>query len=198
MLKQLTDRLAGVAGRFYDWGAIGADKLSNGLKLPQPTSLLNRRWSKRPGILAVELLAALSLTVTFYFLVGPTCLPYRDGNQISAHAFSYLWKDASSPAGKDLVQLNWKKRLAGPILSGWLLEATFKGASDFNWSQLQPVFAFYHAAWLLLLFLVLMAYRKDALFLMFAVFGSLMYNLTDPLRPAYYYPWDMPIMFFFT
>ena len=96
------------------------------------------------------------------------------------------------------MQLNWKKRLAGPILSGWLLEATFKGRADFNWNKLQTDFGLYNAAWLFLLFLVLMAYRKDALLIMFAVFGSLMYNLTDPLRPAYYLPWDIPIMVFFT
>jgi hypothetical protein len=198
MLRPLSDRFADFAGRFYDWGTIGADKLSHGLKLPQLASSLNRHWPRRPAIRGIELLVALSLTVTFYFLVGPTCLPYRDGNQISAHAFCYLWKDASAPAGKDLVQLNWRKRLAGPILSGWLMEATFKGARDFNWSKFQTDFGFYHATWLFLLFLVLMAYRKDSLFIMFAVFGSLMYNLTDPLNPPYYYPWDMPMMFFFT
>ncbi|MGB7746678.1 MAG: hypothetical protein WBN75_05245, partial [Verrucomicrobiia bacterium] len=66
MLRQLADRFADFAGRFYDWGAIGTDKLSNGLKLPQLASSLNRRWSRRPAILGFELLVALSLTVTFY------------------------------------------------------------------------------------------------------------------------------------
>jgi hypothetical protein len=126
MLRQLTDRFADFAGRFYDWGVVWADKLANGLKLPQLASLLNRRGSRRPAILGVELLVALSLTVTFYFLVRPTCKTYRDGNQISAQTFCYLSKGVPA-MGKDLVQLNWKKRLAGPILSGWLLDAKFNG-----------------------------------------------------------------------
>ena len=197
MLRQLSDRFAGFAGRFYDWGAVWADKLSKGLKLPQLASSLNRRWPGRPAILGVELLVALSLTVTFYLLVRPTCKPYRDGNQISAQTFCYL-SERVPVVGKDLVQLNWKKRLAGPMLSGWLLDMKFKGAPDFNWNGFQTVFGFYHAAWLFLLFLVLMVYRKDALLIMFAVFGGLMYNLTDPAQSPFYYPWDLPTMFFFT
>jgi hypothetical protein len=197
MLRQLADRFADFAGRFYDWGAVGADKLSNGLKFPRLASSLNRRWSKRPAILGVELLVALSLAVTFYFLVGPTWQPYRDGNQISAQTFCYLSKGAPA-VGKDLVQLNWKKRLAGPILSGWLLDAKFKRAADFDSNGLQTVFGFYHATWLFLLFLVLILYRRDALLIMLGVFGGLMYNLTDTLNPPFYYPWDMPAMFFFT
>jgi hypothetical protein len=197
MLRRLTDRFADFAGRFYDWGMIGVDKLSNGLKLPQLASLLNRRWSRRPAILGVELLVALSLTVTFYFLVRPTCKIHRDGNQISAQTFCYLSKGVPA-VGKDLVQLNWKKRLAGPILSGWLLDEKFKGAPDFTWDGFQTVFGVYHATWLFLLFLVLIVYRKDALLIMFAVFGGLMYNLTDTAQPPFYYPWDLPTMFFFT
>jgi len=59
-------------------------------------------------------------------------------------------------------------------------------------------FGVYHATWLFLLFLVLIVYRKDALLIMFAVFGGLMYNLTDTAQPPFYYPWDLPTMFFFT
>jgi len=198
MLRRLTDRFADFAGRFYDWGMIGVDKLSNGLKLPQLASLLNRRWSRRPAILGVELLVALSLTVTFYFLVRPTCKIHRDGNQISAQTFCYLSKGVPA-VGKDLVQLNWEgKRLAGPILSGWLLDEKFKGAPDFTWDDFKLFFGVYHATWLFLLFLVLIVYRKDALLIMFAVFGGLMYNLTDTAQPPFYYPWDLPTMFFFT
>ncbi|MGB7745817.1 MAG: tetratricopeptide repeat protein, partial [Verrucomicrobiia bacterium] len=128
---------------------------------------------------------------------GPTWQPYRDGTQISAQTFCYLSKGAPA-VGKDLVQLNWRKRLAGPILSGWLLDAKFKGAPDFNSNGFQTVFGFYHAMWLFLLFLLLILYRRDALLIMLGVFGGLMYNLTDPSNPPFYYPWDMPTMFFFT
>jgi len=197
MLRQLTERFSDFAGSFYDRGAILVDKLSNGLKLPQLASSLNRHWSKRPAMLGIELLAALSLTVTFYLLVRPTCRPYADGNVICKQMFCYL-SEHVSPAAKEQVQLTWKKRLAGPMLSAWLLDMKFKGQPKFTDSEFEDIFGLYHAAWLFLLFLVLIAYRKDALFIMFAVFGGLMYNLTDPIRPSYYLPWDLPTMFFFT
>jgi hypothetical protein len=143
--------------------------------------VLTRHLSKRPARLGVELLVALSLTVTFYFLVRPTCLPYRDGNAISRSVFCYL-SEHVSPETKKLVQLNWKKRLAGPMLSAWLLDVKFKGQKEFDQNGFQDVFGFYHATWLFLLFLLLILYCRDALLIMLGVFGGLMYNLTDPAQ----------------
>ena len=80
MLRQLADRFADFAGRFYDWGAVGADKLSNGLKFPRLASSLNRRWSKRPAILGVELLVALSLAVT-------CCLAWKENRDARESLF---------------------------------------------------------------------------------------------------------------
>ena len=161
------------------------------------SSVLTRHLSKRPALLGVELLVALSLTVNFYFLVRPTCLPYRDGNAISRSVFCYL-SEHVSPETKKLVQLNWKKRLGGPMLSAWLLDVKFKGQKEFDQDGFQDVFGFYHATWLFLLFLLLILYRRDALLIMLGVFGGLMYNLTDSAQPPFYYPWDLPTMFFFT
>ena len=126
MLKSLSDKFAGFAVGFYEWGAGWAGKLSGFFRLVPLSSVLTRHLSKRPARLGVELLVALSLTVTFYFLVRPTCLPYRDGNAISRQAFCYL-SEHVSPESKKQVQLNWKKRLAGPMLSAWLLDVKFKG-----------------------------------------------------------------------
>lgn len=197
MFKILQERFAGFAGRLYDWGSGLAGKLSGLLKLAQLSFWLNQRLSKRPAILGVELFVALSLVVTFYLLVRPTCQPYGDGNVICKQMFCYL-SEHVSPAVKEQVQLTWKKRLAGPLLSAWLLDMKFKGQAKYTDGGFEGIFGFYHAAWLSLLFLILILYRKDALFLMFAIFGGLMYNLTDPIRPSLYLPWDMPTMFFFT
>ena len=196
MLKPLSDQFADFAGKFYDRGTAWAGKLSGIFKLARLATWLRQRLSKEPARLGVELLVALSLAITFYFLVRPACLPYRDGNQINAQTFSYLWKDAP-PVSKALVQLNWRKRLAGPILTGWLVDRAFK-SPNFAMDAYQNIFGFYHATWLLFLFLLLIRYRQDALVIMLGVFGGLMYNLTDPSQPALYYPWDMPTMFFFT
>jgi len=73
-----------------------------------------------------------------------------------------------------------------------------QGSAGFYLGWISNCFWVYHATWLFLLFLVLIVYRKDALLIMFAVFGGLMYNLTDTAQPPFYYPWDLPTMFFFT
>ena len=197
MLKSLTDKFADFAAGFYEWGTGWTGKLSGFFRLAPISSALTRHLSRRPARLGVELLVALSLTVTFYFLVRPTCLPYRDGNAISRSVFCYL-SEHVSPETKKLVQLNWKKRLAGPMLSAWLLDVKFKGQKEFDQDGFQNVFVFYHATWLFLLFLLLILFRRDALLIILGVFGGLMYNLTDPAQPPFYYPWDLPTMFFFT
>jgi len=196
MLKVLQDKFARFAGRFYDWGSNCAGKLGNLLKLPQLLSLSERCFSKRPAVLGVELFVALSLTMSFFFLVRPTCLPAPDGNVMATGIFNYLSGYAHSEAPNQ-VRLNWKKRLAGPMLSAWLLDTTFKGKPDFTSAAFENVFGFYHATWLFLLFLLLILYRRDALLIMLGVFGGLMYYFSDPGYPQFY-PWDMPTMFFFT
>ncbi|MGB7745816.1 MAG: tetratricopeptide repeat protein [Verrucomicrobiia bacterium] len=197
MLKLLQNKFADFAANIYDRWAGAAGKLSAGCRWPQFSSWLEQQLGKRPGLFGVELFVALSLAVNFYFLVRPTCLPYRDGNAISKSVFCCL-SEHVSPAARNQVQLNWKKRLAGPMLSGWLLDAKFRGQAEITMDGFQDVFGFYHAAWLFLFFLVLMVFRRDALWIMAAVFAGLMYNLTDPANPPFYYPWDMPTMLFFT
>jgi len=105
--------------------------------------------------------------------------------------FCYL-SEHVSPETKKLVQLNWKKRLAGPMLSAWLLDVKFKGQKEFDQDGFQNVFGFYHATWLFLLFLLLILFRRDALLIILGVFGGLMYNLTDPAQPPFIIPGTCP------
>ncbi len=196
MLKVLQDRFAHFAGGFYDWGSNCAGKLGNLLKLPQVLSRLEGHWPKRPAVLGVELFVALSLTMGFFFLVRPTCLPAPDGNVISRQLFSYL-SAYEHAVVKNQVQLNWRKRLAGPMLSAWLLDAKFKGKPDLTGAAFENLFGFYHATWLFLLFLLLILYRRDALLIMLGVVGGLMCYFSEP-GYSQFYPWDMPTMFFFT
>lgn len=123
------------------------------------------------------------------------CLPKRDGNMYSAFLFSYMSENAHIP--KDMIPACWRSRLLAPIVSGRFLDAGYHGPYNPTSPAFQNVFGFYHAFWLFLLFLALIAYRKDALLIMLGVFCGLMYNLIIPAG-MYYYPWDMPALFFFT
>jgi len=197
MLKPLLNRLASLAAGFYAWGPDQVVKICKFSGLAQFSSWLSRRLSKRFAVLSIELFVALSLAVNFYLLVRPAVLPRPDGSLMNKFMFSYL-SEHVDPGARDLVQLSWKKRLAGPMLSGWLLDTKINGNGNFNDVDFQNVFGFYNAAWLFLLFLILILHRKDALLIILGVFAGLMYNLTDPKNGALYYPWDMPTVFFFT
>ena len=116
MLKALQDKFSRFAGSFYDWGSDCLGKLEKLLRLPFLLSWTERCLSKRRAVIGVELFVALSLTMSFFFLVRPTCLPAPDGNVIARGLFSYL-SESAPPAAKNQVQLNWRKRLAGPMLS---------------------------------------------------------------------------------
>jgi hypothetical protein len=192
----LQAKFARLAGSCYDRVFGYANKASQWLKLPLLFSKLERNLSKRPAVLGVELFVALSLTMSFFFMVRPTIHVAPDGNTISQQLFTYLSAHAD-PKEKQEIQLNWRKRLAGPMLSGWLLDLRFNGKPDFNGKEFENLFGFYQATWLFLLFLLLMLYRRDALLIMLGVFAGLMYYLSDPLY-AQFYPWDLPTMFFFT
>lgn len=195
MLKMLHDRFESVALWFYDNASGVVGGISKALDFPALSSRLARRFSKPTPLLFVELFVALSLSVNFFFLTKPMALPKRDGNMYNAFLFAYLSKSAHAPI--DGVQPTWRTRLLAPMVSGWLMDAAGGNLSNAASNEFQNVFGFYHASWLFLLFLALILFRKDALLVMLGVFGGLMYNYTFPAG-MYYYPWDMPAMFFFT
>jgi len=190
-------KFARFAEGFYIVSAKFISKISNWCKTQGFSCWLNRVLSKRPSLLCVELFMALALSVTFYLLVRPQCLPQVDGSLLPSMTFSYLSHHAS-PTEKDMITPAWKKRLIGPIISGWLIDMKFKGQGNIPLQgEYQNIFGFYNAGWLFLLFFILILYRKDALLLILGVFCGLMYNLTSP-NENNYYPWDMPTMLFFT
>jgi hypothetical protein len=197
-MGQVWEKFAGLAGGFYATVAGGSSKMAGALMLPELSGFLSRRLAKRPALIAFELLVALILSVNFYLLVRPSCLPHADGNMMPACMFSYL-SEHSNPQTKDLVQLVWKKRVLAPAMTGWLMDQVFAGATEIKLEgKFQNLFGFYYAAWLFLNFLLLMLFRKDALLIILGVFAGLMYHLTDPINGVIYFPWDMPNMFFFT
>lgn len=195
MLKIFRDRLAGMVLGFYDKASSCAGGVSDTFRLADFSSWLARRLSKPAALVLVELFVAVALTVNFFYLVKPEALPKPDGNSYNAFLFTYL--SEYSPAPKDQVPMNFRTRLLAPMVSGWLLDTEYQRPLSPLTKEFQNVFGFYHAAWLFLLFLALILCRKDALLVMLGVFGGLMYNYITPAG-MYYYPWDMPAMFFFT
>jgi TPR repeat protein len=195
MLKILNARFNSVALWFYNKASGVAGGISKALNLQGLSSLLARCFSKPTPILLVELFVALSLTVNFFFLVKPMCLPKHDGNMFSAMLFSYM--SNTMHVAKDIVPMIWRTRLLAPIVSGSFLDATYHQPYNPMSEEFQNVFGFYFAAWIFLLFLALILFRKDALLVMLGVFAGLMYNLIEPAG-MYYYPWDGPSIFLFT
>ena len=195
MFKTLKDKFTGVALWFYGI-TTGLLKSFNFAPL---SSSIARRFSKPTPLVFVELFVAISLTVNFFFLVKPMCLPKRDGNAYSSMLFIYL-SDALEPhrqQAEDQVPMNFRTRLLAPLTSGKFLDTVYHQPLDPRSDGFQNVFGSYHSLWLLLLFLALILLRKDALLVMLGVFAGLMYNFIEPAG-MYYYPWDMPAMFFFT
>ena len=160
----------------------------------------------RPQVL-VELFVAFCLAANFFWLVRPQCLPKQHGNVYPALTFSYL--SGRQALTSDLLRGAWRTRVLAPAVSGWFLDTQVHevvGPESAQYqsfhaliesAEFQKTFGLYHATWLFLLFLAVVVFRRDALLLMLGIFGGLMYNLTASAG-AYYYPWDMPAMFFFT
>lgn len=215
MLKSLPEKFAGFVRGFYEWGAGFAGKLSGFSRGTRLSYWLSRRLSKPAGLLGIESFVALSLVVYFFFLMLPQAETPRsyDRNEMNIYLFTYLsdhpYTHRDLIAGFD----NWKARLAGPMITGWMYDLSYETFSKmYAWHLLDTdkfvfggyfarvpvvVFGFYHASWLFLLYLILILYRKDALLIMLGVFGGLMYNFTMPAG-QWFYPWDMPTLFFFT
>lgn len=210
-LESLQVKLTALAERFYDFG-------SGLLKIWSPLGAwLRRRLSKSPSLLGVELFVAISLAVYYFFLMFPQPAAPRpiDGNEMNAYLFTYLSDHPYSR--KDIAHdfSTWKTRLAGPMISGWVFDQAYnyyaKSSGNhppnlatpkivyggYRFSPWSIVFGAYQATWLFLLYLILILHRRDALWIMLGVFSGLMYNFIIPAG-QWFYPWDMPAMFFFT
>jgi hypothetical protein len=117
--EYLRDKLADFAESFYWHGSRWAGKASNLLRLAHLVSWLTRNFQKSPGLLGLEVLVGISLVAYFFFLVGPQAEAPRahDGNEMNPYLFTYLSDHPYSQ--KDIIPfVNWRARLAGPMISG--------------------------------------------------------------------------------
>jgi len=193
-LKKLQDAGVRIADKFYSGVTGCAGKLGRLLKLSSLLAVMEKRLSRNRRVIAVELFVALSLTVSFFFVVRTGSRPGADGDTMPKALFLYL-SHKTSAVDTQQIPASWRMRLAAPILSAWLLDAS--PVTDSTGPAFENLFGLFHTTWLFLLFLLLIFYRKDALLIMLGIMGGLFYYLSDPVRPQFY-PWDMATMFFFT
>jgi hypothetical protein len=90
----------------------------------------------------------------------------------------------------------WKPRIGGNWIAGRLCDA-FAENGDLDMPVYQNVFAFYHTAWLLLIFGVLIFCADNPVFVIPLVYAGMTYILTPPDN-VIITPWDLPSMFFWT
>lgn len=151
------------------------------------------RWR----LLLFELFIAISLTVTYFYQVRNF---FAYGNPMNFNVFTAgseklyrLDQPFMSSAGA------WNGRLSGLLLTGALTDSSLI-ANTGDTAQLHRlinVFGLYHSCWLLLLFTCIIFALRNSLFINLGIFAGLMYNFS-PTSGPYFYPWDMPVMVFFT
>jgi len=151
-----------------------------------------RRGGTKWRFLFIELFVALSLSVTYYFLVKDFAAG-SPNNYTNGQVFT-----SCSIPGFHLEKLGdvWKGRLSGLLLSGWLFDFLVKD-NKFGIEQYETLFGLYQSLWLFLLFLTVIFALRHSLFINLGIFAGLMYNFS-PASGLYFYPWDLPATLFFT
>lgn len=151
---------------------------------------------KKLQVLIFELFVALALAVAFFFLVKPC---FVSGDPINRYTFTSASKNLYR-LDQQLMGTLWNDRLGGLLLTGALTDYSLD-KSNANTEQglerMGDAFAAYHAFWLFLLFVAVIVAFQDSLLVNLGVFAGLMYDFS-PISGPYFYPWDLPVMFFAT
>ena len=140
----------------------------------------------------VCLFVALSLAVTYYYIVKPFTMG-TPGNGTNFWVFSAM--SQSNPHLNTIYPV-WRSRIGGMWISGRLVDSVVKDG-QLQIEDGQQMFGLYHAAWLFLFFVMLIFLVEDPLFVITACFACMLYMFT-PKASYYAYPWDIPGMTFFT
>jgi hypothetical protein len=140
----------------------------------------------------VCLFVALSLAVTYYYIVKPFAMG-TPGNGTNFWVFSAMSKAAPH---LNTIYPVWRSRIGGMWISGKLVDSSVKDG-QLSAEDVQEVFGMYHSVWLFIFFLMLIFLADDPLFIITACFACMLYMFT-PRANYYCYPWDIPGMTFFT
>lgn len=146
----------------------------------------------KPKLIAAFI--ALALCVAWFYHVRE----YAFG--IPNNATNFWLFDSMSHAAYHADNLGaWRGRIGGLLISGALFDTTVH-AGALDQLAYRNVFGFYHAAWLGILFAIIIAFVKNpiqAIFVLLGMFAAVTYTLT-PSPACYAYPYDMPAVVFFT
>ncbi|HMP81988.1 MAG TPA: hypothetical protein PKA41_04690 [Verrucomicrobiota bacterium] len=181
------------------------------MKLPQISNVIKIRL--------IGLFVALSLSVTYYYLVAPWALGIP-GNSTNLWVFSAMSKPSYHPE----VLGVWRPRVAGLWIAGRMMDGIVKegyiNAEDYQQQKIvllraptqdnqgaygqymevedyRRVFALYQACWMFLFFGMLVFLLKEPVFTILGIFAGMLYIFT-PLAAHYFYPWDLPSVTAFT
>ena len=157
---------------------------------------LSIRIRKKLQVFLFEMFVALSMGVAFFFLVKPC---FVSGDMTNRYTFTsasvHLYR-----LDQQLMGTLWNERLGGLLLTGAVTDRALNRDSANGQEGLERMsngFAAYHAFWLLLLFVAVILVFRDSLLINLGVFAGLMYDFS-PISGPYFYPWDIPVMFFAT
>lgn len=148
-------------------------------------------------MLIFELFVALALAVAFFFLVKPC---FISGNAINRYTFTSASKHLYRLDQQLIMGALWNDRLGGLLLTGALTDYSLNqdnANSEQGLERMSDAFAAYHAFWLFLLFIAVIFAFQDSLLINLGIFAGLMYDFS-PISGPYFYPWDLPVMFFAT
>jgi len=143
----------------------------------------------RGRTLAVTWFIALALAIAFFFQVRTLAFGNYENN-ITGYDFV-----GGSKFGQGHLSTILQTRAAGYWLSGKLLNAVAGRAGNVTTKQYANTFGFYHAAWLLATFGVLIAFVKKPVFGILGTAAALSFYLVAPASSE---PYDLATMFFFT
>jgi tetratricopeptide (TPR) repeat protein len=145
--------------------------------------------------LLFELFVALSLSVSYFFLVRTYM---SSGDHINPYIFT-AGSEKYYRLDQPIMCDAWKGRLSGLLLSGTLIDSTVDEhiRTPRLKERLNNAFGLYHTFWLLLLFVAVTFALRHSLFINLGIFAALIYNFSPAAGP-YFYPWDIPATLFFT
>jgi len=152
----------------------------------------------------ITLAVAASLAVYFFFFMLSQLETPRhyDGNTTNFYEFAHMGRARLVDTNFDAAFPVFKTRVLSQVIAGkatdWAVDHPFtKVWNGYRYTALQVVFAAYQSGWLLLTFLTIWRFRRDAVFVVLCVYAGVLYESAVVIG-SWFMPYDMPILCLFT
>lgn len=140
----------------------------------------------------IGLFIAVSLTVTWFYIIRPIAISGSPGNSTNLYVFS---ADSHYENHMSVIEPVWRPRIGGLWVAGRMFDWGVKDGK-ISADTYRNIFALYQASWMGLFFLAILFLAREPIFVLLGCFAGLFYMLT-PTSQGYSYPWDIPALFFF-